>query len=449
MPSLTATQSAEEKLTGLARLHVKAKQDRSLRFSNLLHHITPEMMEKAYKSLNRQSVRGVDQQSWEQYGRGLPARLLDLHQRIHTGQYKPQPVLRLWLPKPNGEKRPIGITAVEDKVVQQAMVWVLEAIYEVDFLGFSYGFRPKRNQHMALDAVYVAISQRKVSWILDADISQFFDTIDHSWLMRFLQHRIADKRLLNLIERTIKAGVVDEGRYAKTVVGTPQGAVISPLLANIYLHYVLDLWANQWRKRNASGECYIVRYADDTVLGFQYRADGERFNAAFEKRLGIFGLELNRSKTKLLEFGRFAASNRRQRQQGKPECFVFLGLTHICSTRRSDGGFAVKRITSAKKMTAKLKDIRRQLFKNRSKDVYAQASWLKSVVQGHNNYYAVPGNLKALNAFRSEICRSWLKALRRRGQRHPISWKELTKVISLFIPSASILHPYPNMRLRV
>jgi RNA-directed DNA polymerase len=292
MPSLTATQSAEGKLTGLARLHVKAKQDRSLRFSNLLHHITPEMMEKAYKSLNRQSARGVDQQSWEQYGRGLSARLLDLHQRIHTGQYKPQPVLRLWLPKPNGEKRPIGITAVEDKVVQQAMVWVLEAIYEVDFLGFSYGFRPKRNQHMALDAVYVAISQRKVSWILDADISQFFDTIDHSWLMRFLQHRIADKRLLHLIERTIKAGVVDEGRYAKTVVGTPQGAVISPLLANIYLHYVLDLWANQWRKRNASGECYIVRYADDKVLGFQYRADGERFNAAFEKRLGIFGFPL-------------------------------------------------------------------------------------------------------------------------------------------------------------
>lgn len=449
MPGLTATQSAEGKLPGLERLQAKAKQDRSLRFSNLLHHITPEMLEKAYKSLNRQSARGVDRQSWKQYGKELPARIQDLHQRIHTRRYKPQPVLRLWLSKPNGEKRPIGITAVEDKVVQQAMVWVLEAIYEADFLGFSYGFRPKRNQHMALDAIYVAISQRKVSWILDADISQFFDTIEHSWLMRFMQHRIADKRLLHLIERTLKAGVIDEGRYVKTAVGTPQGAVISPLLANIYLHYVLDLWANQWRDKCARGECYVVRYADDTVLGFQYRTDGESFNAAFEKRLERFGLRLNRSKTKLLEFGRFAAINRRQRHQGKPESFVFLGLTHICSTRRTDGGFMVKRLTSAKKMTAKLKEVRQQLFKIRNRDVYAQGSWLKSVVQGHNNYYAVPGNQKALNAFRSEICRTWLKSLRRRGQRHPISWKRLTNLIKLFIPSVKVLHPYPNMRLCV
>ncbi len=449
MPGLTATQSAEGKPSGLERLHVKARQDRSLRLSNLLHHITPELLEKAYKSLNRKSARGVDHQSWKQYGEELPSRIRDLHQRIHTRRYKPQPVLRLWLPKPNGEKRPIGVTAVEDKVVQQAVVWVLEVIYEANFLGFSYGFRPNRNQHMALDAIYVAISQRKVSWILDADISQFFDTIDHNWLMRFLQHRIADKRLLHLIERTIKAGVIDEGRYIKTSVGTPQGAVISPILANIYLHYVLDLWANQWRKQCARGECYIVRYADDTVLGFQHRSDGERFNAAFEKRLERYGLRLNRSKTKLLEFGRFAISNRRQRQQGKPESFIFLGLTHICSTRRSDGGFMLKRITSAKKMTAKLKEVRQQLFKNRNNDVYAQGGWLKRVVQGHNNYYAVPGNLKALNAFRSEICRTWLKALRRRGQRHPITWKRLTKLIKLFVPSARVLHPYPNMRLHV
>ncbi len=449
MPGLTATQSAEGKPTELERLHVKAKQDRSLRFNNVLHHITPELLEKAYKSLNRKSARGVDHQSWKQYGEELPSRIRNLHQRIHTRRYKPQPVLRLWLSKPNGEKRPIGVTAVEDKVVQQAMARVLEAIYEADFLGFNYGFRQNRSQHMALDAIYVAISQRKVSWILDADISQFFDTIDQNWLMRFIQHRIADKRLLHLIERTIKAGVIDEGRYIKTTVGIPQGAVISPILANIYLHYVFDLWANQWRKQCARGECYIVRYADDTVLGFQHRSDGERFNAAFEKRLEGYGLRLNRSKTKLLEFGRFASSNRRQRKQGKPESFIFLGLRHICSTRRSDGGFTVKRITSAKKMTAKLKEVRQQLFKNRNKDVYAQGGWLKRVVQGHNNYYAVPGNLKALSAFRSEICRTWLKALRRRGQRHPITWKRLTKLINLFIPRAKVLHPYPNMRLRV
>ena len=449
MPNLTTTQSVDGRLPELAHLHTVAKQERSLRFNNLLHHITPMLLERAYNRLNRKSAKGIDNEGWTSFGEKLPERIQNLHQRIHTQQYKPQPVLRIWLPKPNGEKRPIGLTAVEDKVVQQALVWVLESIYEADFLGFSYGFRPLRNQHRALDAVYVAISQRKVSWVLDADISKFFDTIDHDWLMKFLQHRIADKRILLLIERTIKAGVVDDERYFKTAVGTPQGAVISPLLANIYLHYVLDLWANQWRQKYARGECYIVRYADDTVLGFQHRSDGERFNDAFEQRLEKFGLKLNRTKTKLLEFGRFAASNRKQRSEGKPETFDFLGFTHICSTRRSDNRFTVKRSTCAKKMTVKLKEIRQHLFKNRSKDIYTQGRWLKSVVQGHNNYYAVPGNQKALEAFRSEICRTWLRALRRRGQRHPISWKKLTKVIKLFIPSVRVLHPYPNMRLSV
>jgi group II intron reverse transcriptase/maturase len=449
MPGLTATQCAEGKLTGLERLHSKAKQNRSLQFNNLLHHITPLMLTQAYKHLNRKSSRGVDNVSWKDFGTDLAKKIENLHQRLHAQKYKPQPVRRIWLPKPNGDKRPIGITAVEDKVVQQALVWLLEKIYEVDFLGFSYGFRPTRNQHKALDAVYVAISQKKVSWILDADISRFFDTINHEWLMTFLQHRIADRRILHLIERTIKAGVVDEEGFSKTVVGTPQGAVISPLLANIYLHYVLDLWANQWRQKYARGDCYIVRYADDSVMGFQYKSDGECFERALEGRLEKFGLGLNRSKTKLLEFGRFALANRKQKGQGKPETFEFLGFTHFCSIKRSNGQFLIKRISSAKKMTAKLNQIRQHLYKIRSKDIYAQGRWLKSVVQGYNNYFAVPGNMKALSAYRSEICRSWLKALRRRGQRHPISWKKLSKLIKLFIPTAKILHPYPNMRLRV
>jgi len=287
----------------------------------------------------------------------------------------------------------------------------------VDFLGFSYGFRENRNQHSALDAVYVAITQKKVSWILDADMSKFFDTLNHGWLMKFLQHRIKDKRLLQLIERIIKAGVIENERFTKTEVGSPQGAVISPLLANIYLHYVLDLWANQLAERNARGECYIVRYADDTVMGFQYRSDGQHFMHALEQRLQKFGLKLNRSKTQLIEFGRFAASNRKQRKQSKPATFDFLGFTHVCSTKRSNGGFMLKRYTSAKKLTAKLKEIRQELMKRRANDVYEVGKWLKRVVQGHNNYYAVPGNSAALNQFRTEVNRTWLRALRRRGQR--------------------------------
>lgn len=450
MSGLTTTQRVAPGLFGLARLHAIAKQDRSLRFNNLLHHITQKSLVEAYKNLNQKSARGVDGESWTDFGKDLQNRIQDLHKRIHTQKYKPQAVRRIWLTKPNGEKRPIGVTAVEDKVVQQALVWVLENIYEADFLGFSYGFRPGRSQHMALDAVFVAISQKKVNWVLDADISKFFDTIDHNWLMRFLQHRIADKRVLHLIQIIIKAGVLDKNRYTKTVVGTPQGAVLSPLLANIYLHYVLDLWVNQWRKKNARGECYIIRYADDTVLGFQNRLDGNYFKESLEKRLEQFGLSLNSEKTRLLEFGRFAYRDRKRRKQdNKPETFDFLGFTHICSTRRSDGGFMIKRFTVAKKLKAKAKEIRQQLLTHRNKDIYVQGRWLKSVVTGHNNYFAVPGNINALNQFRVEICRTWLRALRRRGQRHPISWKKLNKLIKIFIPNAKILHPYPDKRLRV
>ena len=448
-PDRTATQSAESRSSGPMRIHQAAKRDRSQRFDNLLHHITRQRLLEAYRHLNKRSAKGIDGVSWINYGKDIASRLTDLHKRLHTQQYKPQPVKRIWIPKTNGEKRPIGITTVEDKIVQQALVWILEAIYEVDFLGFSYGFRPNRNQHRALDAVYVAITQKKVSWVLDADMRKFFDTLQHDWLMRFMGHRIADKRVLSIIAKTLKAGVVDENGFSKTEVGTPQGAVISPLLANIYLHYVLDLWAHRWRNTQARGACYIVRYADDTVLGFQYRSDGENFEKALSDRLEKFGLSLNQSKTKLIEFGRFAIQNRKERKSGKPETFDFLGFTHICSSKWSDGGFKLLRKTIAKKMKAKVLEIKQALRKRINLSAYEQGQWLKQIVQGHFNYYAVPGNTTALDRFKTAITRMWFKLLRRRSQKTRVNWHKFTKLCRLFIPSPKVLHPYPSYRFGV
>lgn len=448
-PDWTATQSAEAQSSGLARIHTAARRDRSCRFNNLLCHITPEQLLQAYSQLNKKSAGGADGESWKSYGKNLPEHLQDLHQRIHSLKYRPQPVKRIYIPKANGDLRPIGITAVEDKIVQQALVSVLEAIYEADYKGFSYGFRPRRSQHQALDAVYVAITQKKVSWVLDADISRFFDTINHKWLMEMLAHRIADKRILTLIERTLKAGIVEGNQFSKTEVGTPQGAVLSPLLANIYLHYVLDLWAHQWRKYHAKGEVYIVRYADDTVMCFQYKNDGIRFQRALIERLQKFGLTLNESKTRLIEFGRFALNNYKERGHGKPETFDFLGFTHFCAARKDDGGFKLSRKTLAKKMKAKLADLKAELCKRINIDVYSQGRWLRAVVQGHFNYYAVPGNWKSLDSFKTAVSKLWLKLLKRRSQKSTINWKKLTVLIRWFIPKVAILHPYPNQRLSV
>lgn len=449
MPDWTATQSAEAKSSGLARLHQAARKNRSLQFNNLLHHITPKLLLEAYKQLNRRSAKGVDGEDWKSYGKDLNQRLANLHKRIHTRQYRPQPVKRIWIPKPNGEQRPIGVTAVEDKVVQQSLVWVLESIYEADFLGFSYGFRPNRNQHQALDAVYVAITRKKVSWVLDADFRKFFDTLQHNWLIRFMQHRIADKRLLSLIQKVLKAGVIDETGFSRTEIGAPQGAVISPLLANIYLHYALDLWSHRWRKTQARGECYIVRYADDSVLAFQYRTDGEHYQEALKARLEKFGLKLNESKTKLIEFGRFAASNRRQRGESKPDTFDFLGFTHICSKTRFTKKYKLRRITISKKMRAKLHEIKQELRKRMNIPIYDQGRWLKSLVQGYFNYYAVPDNTRSLDRFKTAVTRMWLKALRRRSQKSTLNWKKFEKLCRLFFPSLKVLHPYPGERFDV
>lgn len=331
--TVTLTQSKGQTDLALLRLHNAAKRDSHLKFNNLLHHLSVENLTRAYYALNRNAAIGIDEQSWESYGENLHENISALQALLHTNRYKPEPTKRVWIPKAQGQLRPIGITAVEDKVVQQALVWVLEQIYEADFLGFSYGFRPKRNQHQALDVVYIALTQKKVSWVLDADIQGFFDNIDHDWMIKFIEHRISDKRVLSLLKKMLIAGVVEDGEWSKTRVGTPQGAVISPLLANIYLHYVLDLWVHQWRKRKARGEVYIVRYADDFVMGFQYKSDGEAFHKALVERLKQFGLKLHPEKTRLIEFGRFAESNRRTRGVSKPETFDFLGFTHLCGNK--------------------------------------------------------------------------------------------------------------------
>jgi len=447
---VTVTQCAGETDCGLTRIRAAAEKDSQLQFNNLYHHLTLYRLRSAYFNLKRQAATGVDDVTWEAYGINLDEKLQDLHIRLHKGSYRPQPSKRIWIEKSDGNKRPIGITTLEDKIVQQALGWIIQSIYEADFLGFSYGFRPGRSQHNALDAVYVAITQKKVSWVLDADIKGFFDNISHEWLMKFLKHRIADRKTLHLVEQFLKAGVEEEGKWSKTVVGTPQGAVISPLIANIYLHYVLDIWVQQWRKKQARGEVYIVRYADDFIVGFQYKDDGKIFHHHLQKRLKHFALELHETKTRLIEFGRFAQSNREKAGKEKPETFSFLGFIHICGKRRSDDCFTILRITVAKKQRTTIKRIKEELFKRINMNVHLHGQWLASVVRGFYNYYGVPGNLKSLNEFRTQICCLWLKVLRRRSHKAAkYNWLKFQRLVKRYIPSAKNFHPYPNQRLRV
>lgn len=437
-------------MSSLSRIRNAAKESSTLRFNNLLHHITPQLLSDAYNNLNKKAAKGIDGETWQSYGQGLVEKVKLLHTKIHTGRYKPCPSKRIWLPKPDGRQRPIGIAVVEDKVVQQALVWVIESIYEEDFLGFSYGFRPKRHQHKALDALYVALTQRKVSWVIDADIKGFFDNIDHNWMMKFLEHRISDKRALSLVEKMLKAGVSDEGKWSASKVGSPQGSVLSPLLANIYLFYVLDLWINKWREHEARGEIYIVRFADDFVICSQYQDDANRLLKALHVRMKKFNLTLHEEKTRLLEFGRFAKQNRAKRGAGKPETFTFLGFTHICSERRSNGTFTVKRLTIAKKQRAKLHEIKLLLMKNRHVNLVIQGKWLKSVAIGYANYYGVPGNTKSLSDFRGQLCKIWIKTLRRRSHKaQKLNWYKMKRIISFYIPTLRLTHPYPNQRLFV
>ena len=449
-PTVTGTQGSEAASSGLDRIREAAKRDKNLRFTNLLHHVTEEHLEVAYHKLNPRAAKGVDEVTWQKYGERLQERLVTLHDRIHKGSYRTKPSKRTWIPKRDGKKRPIGIAALEDKIVQQALVEILQPIYEEDFLGFSHGARPGRSQHNALDAIYVAITQRKVSWVLDADLQSFYDSLNHDCLMKFVEHRIADRRVLRLIRKFLRAGVSEDGKWTKTEVGTPQGAVISPLLANIYLHYVLDLWVNRWRSHRARGEVYNVRYCDDFVMGFQHRSDARMFQIELSQRLAKFGLKLHPEKTRLIEFGRFAAANRKERGAGKPETFDFLGFTHICGGKRKDGKFTVRRKTIGKRLREKVKDVRIILKCNRHRPVAEQGRWLRRVVQGHFNYYGVPGNRKALEAFRTQIGFAWLHALRKRSQKgRSLTWQRMQVWMERWIPRARVYHPYPNQRLCV
>jgi RNA-directed DNA polymerase len=431
--------------SALDRVRRVAQQDREARFVSLLHHVDVDRLRAAYWALKPKAAPGVDGVTWWDYGQDLEGNLRDLHARVHTGGYRARPSRRAYIPKTDGRQRPLGIAALEDKLLQRAVVEVLNAIYQADFVGFSYGFRPGRRPHDALDALAVGIEKRKVNWILDADIRGFYDSIDHEWMLKFLEHRIADRRVLRLIRKWLKAGVIEHGEWSETMEGTPQGASASPLLSNVYLHYVFDLWAHQWRRRNARGDVILVRFADDYVAGFQHRDDAERFLAELRDRLAKFSLELHAEKTRLIQFGRFAAQQRKQRDLGKPETFDFLGFTHICGKTKS-GSFALRRITITKRRRAKLHKVKEELVHRRYLPIPEQGQWLASVVRGHCAYYAVPGNYEAVDAFCGEVTKHWYRALRRRSQRTNLTWERMSRLEARWLPPAKITHPWPNVR---
>jgi RNA-directed DNA polymerase len=441
-PGHSAGQGAS---SALDRVRRAAQKDKEARFTALLHHVDLDRLRTAYRALSPRAAAGVDGVTWQSYGQELEGNLGDLHARLHRGAYRARPSRRAYIPKADGRLRPLGIAALEDKIVQRAVVEVLNTVYEVDFLGFSYGFRPGCGQHDALDALAAGILKRNVNWVIDADIRDCFTGLDQSWLVRFLEHRIADRRVLRLIQKWLRAGVVEDGSWTASDEGAPQGASVSPLLANVYLHYVLDLWANQWRGRHAHGDVVIVRWADDFIVGFEHRDDAERFLADLHERFAQFALELNDEKTRLIEFGRHAARDRQARGLGRPETFNFLGFTHICGKTRK-GRFMLKRKTIAKRMAAKLREVKADLMRRRHLPIPEQGRWLASVVRGHLAYYAVPGNIDMVVAFRTQATRHWYKALRRRSQRARLTWERMNRLSTRWLPPARIQHPWPDAR---
>src|SRR5467141_3894335 len=446
--STLRAQNRERVTQALDRVRQAARKRKKERFTTLLHHISVDLLRLAFFALKRKAAPGVDGVTWQEYGTGLEDRLIDLHARVHRGAYRAQPSRRVYIPKPDGRQRPLAVAALEDKIVQRATVAVLNAIYEEDFLGFSYGFRPGRGAHDALDALAVGINSRRVNFILDADIRSFFDEVSKDWLIRFVEHRIGDKRIIRLIQKWLKAGILEDGIVAVSDKGTGQGAVISPLLANIYLHYVLDLWAERWRRREATGDMIIVRYADDIIVGFEHEADARRFLDAMRERLGEFALTLHPDKTRLIEFGRHAAANRERRGLGKPETFNFLGFTFICGKSRR-GKFLLKRKTRRDRMRAKLQAIKQELRQRRHQPIPVQGKWLRQVVKGYFNYHAVPTNSRALAAFRFFVTELWQRSLRRRSQKDGTTWQQITQLAKDWLPKPDTLHPWPKIRFAV
>jgi RNA-directed DNA polymerase len=432
----------------LDRVRQAARLRKKERFTALLHHLSIDLLREAFFALKRDAAPGVDGLTWRDYEAELEPRLAHLHARVHRGAYRALPSRRRYIPKSDGRQRPLAIAALEDKIVQKATVAVLNAIYEEDFLGFSYGFRPKRSQHDALDALVVGISGTKVNHILDCDIRSFFDAVSQSWLGRFLQHRISDPRIIRLIQKWLRAGVLDDGVVTVSDTGTGQGSVISPMLANVYLHYVFDLWAARWRRREATGDMIIVRYADDIVVGFEHEADARRFWDAMRKRLEAFALALHPDKTRLIAFGRRAATRRAQRGLGKPETFTFLGFTFICGTARR-GGFQIQRKTRRDRMRARLRAIKGELRRRLHQPIPEQGRWLRQVVTGYFAYHGVPTNSRALAAFRYHVLDLWRRALRRRSQKGALTWERMTKLADNWLPQPRILHPWPQQRFAV
>ena len=444
------TQRRTDAPSALERIRQVARRDSKMRFTALLHHVCDvPRLRAAFLALKKDAAPGVDGETWRHYEQALETNLQDLSERLKRSAYRAKPVRRAYIPKADGRQRPLGVPVLEDKIVQRATVDVLNAIYETDFLGFSYGFRPGRSQHHALDALYVGLLTKKVNWVLDVDIRAFFDTIDHGWLIRFLEHRLADRRVVRLIQKWLNAGVLEEGQRTRVEEGTPQGGSVSPLLANIYLYYVFDLWVQAWRQKRAQGDVIVVRFADDIVLGFQVQSDAERFRGELTERFRKFHLELHPEKTRLLEFGPFAAESRQRRGLGKPETFNFLGFTHICGKKRSNGRFTVLRQTLRKRVQAKLREVKTELRRRMHHPIREQGAWLRSVVGGHVRYYGVPMNTPALRTFRSQVGRFWFRALRRRGQRHPLTWARMQRHIDHWLPPARVCHPYPLRRLGV
>ena len=443
-------QGRERMQSALGRVRQRALQDKKLKFTSLMHHITAtDTLREAYYSLKWYAAAGIDGETWRHYEEDLEENLQDLSGRLKRGAYRAKPVRRTYIPKADGKQRPLGVPVLEDKIVQYAAVLVLNAIYETAFLNFSYGYRPGRNPHHCLDALYTGMLTKKVNWIIDADIRGFFDTLDHEWLVKFIEHRIGDTRVVRLIQKWLNAGVMERGQWQAVDEGTPQGGVISPLLSNVFLHYVFDLWIHHWRKTQAMGDVIVVRWADDFVIGFQNKSEAERCLAELKKRFGKFGLALHPEKTRLLEFGAFAIDNRRRRNQGRPETFDFLGFTHICAKKRSNGMFTVVRQTVRKRLSRKLQDVKVEQRKRMHAPIPEQGKWLRSVVGGFFRYYGVPTNGAALHRFRFQVGHYWHHTLRRRGGRKRLTWDRMYRLIARWLPLIAFCHPYPLRRLGV
>ena len=445
------TRRAQERASvsqGLDRIRKAARERKQERFTTLLHHVDVGMLRTAFYALRKDAAPGADGLTWQDYEADLDRRIEDLHERVHRGTYRAQPSRRRFIPKPDGRQRPLAIAALEDKIVQRAVVMVLNAIYEEDFLGFSYGFRPGRSQHDALDALVTGIGNTKVNWILDADIRSFFDMVSQEWLIRFVEHRVGDRRIIRLIQKWLRAGILEDEVVTVSERGTGQGSVISPLLANIYLHYAFDLWANRWRRREATGDMIVVRYADDIVVGFEHEADARRFLDMMRARLEEFALTLHPEKTRLIEFGRHAAARREKRGLGRPETFNFLGFTMICGKSRR-GKFLLWRKSRRDRLQAKLVVLKEELRRRMHQPIPRQGEWLRGVVSGWFNYHAVPTNTRSLRTFRDCVVRLWLRALRRRGQRDKTTWERMKRLADDYLPKPRILHPWPEQRFAV